>query len=99
MARETDWIAKRGSGDGEEAIGILEGNRLVANVAGRDYAERKARADLIVTAVNSHADLLAALEGLLTVDWNLEHQDFYDPGTYPGKVWANVRTAIAKARA
>lgn len=41
------------------------------------------------------ADLLAALEGLLTVDWNLEHGDFYDPTTYAGKVWANVRAAIA----
>ena len=42
--------------------------------------------------------LLWALEGLLTVDWNLESGDFYNPETYAGKVWANVRAAIAEAR-
>ena len=36
-----------------------------------------------------------ALTGLITVDWNLERGNFYDPETYAGKVWAHVRAALA----
>lgn len=48
--------------------------------------------DELITKVRQ---TVKALSALLTVEWNLEHGDFYDPKTYAGKVWANVRAALA----
>lgn len=41
-------------------------------------------------------ELREVLKATLTIDWNLESGDFYNPATYAGKVWANIRALLEK---
>lgn len=78
-------------------------NRLVANCNhhyGVTAAEATARAELIVTAVNTHAALLAACEGVLSVyDCLTDHgEEPYRPIVLGQKTVQALREAVAKAR-
>ena len=67
------------------------GHSRVAACGGRNEVIKRANADLIVQAVNSHYELLEALEGLLEECVNRTH----DLST---EWWDKARAAIAKAK-
>jgi len=58
-----------------------------------DNDERRANAEFIVRACNSHGDLLEALEMLMPLEPSRYESDSYDRG-----MWENARAAIAKAK-
>lgn len=82
-----DYSPESGDGHKYGATWITKNGRLVAIVP---HGEGDAAADaaLIVTAVNSHADLLAACQ--LAVSW-------LDNKGYGGKLYRSLTAAIAKA--
>lgn len=64
----------------------------------RSEEENAANAAFIVQAVNSHHELLEALEGFNNFAWTAVEADCEESRTYLNQLVANARAAIAKAR-
>jgi len=76
------------AGAGDKTTGTLAASTAAKELP---FAEQKANAALIVRAVNAHADLVAALRGILA---NVNEEFVSDEATY---FFAKARAALAKA--
>jgi hypothetical protein len=93
------WVIERGADNPLIVAHTEAGPLTVAEVLDDVYpytAEQRANAELIVRAVNSHADLLTALEQIAESDGDCEQQKFRLTRFQASQV---ARAAIHKAKA